>query len=44
MIDIVQLKNTDYLNFFIRQINGKTYLYCENTKTDEVVLVQEIEW
>ena len=43
MIDIVELKNAKYLKFYVRKINGKTYIYCENTKTEEIVMLQEID-
>lgn len=43
MIDIVELKNAKYLKFYVRKINGHTYIYCENTKTEETVVLQEID-
>ncbi len=38
MIDIVDIKNAKYLNFYIE--NG--YIYCENTRTNERVIVGEL--
>lgn len=43
MIDIVELKNADYLIFYVDRVNNKNYIYCENTKTGEKVIVQEID-
>lgn len=38
MIDIVELRNADYLKFYEK--NG--YIYCENIKTGEQVIVTEL--
>lgn len=37
MIDILELRNSNYLRFYVE--NG--YIYCENTKTEERVVVGE---
>ena len=37
MIDIVQLRNSKYLKFYVED----GFIYCENTKTDERVIVGE---
>lgn len=42
MIDIVELKNADYLMFYVERVKDKTYIYCENIKTKERVIIQEI--
>lgn len=43
MIDILDIKNATYLNFYIEEaINHKKYIYCENTKTKERVIVSEV--
>lgn len=43
MIDILEIKNATYLNFYIEEaINHKKYIYCENTKTKERVIVSEV--
>lgn len=39
MIDIVEIKTATYLNFYIK--NG--YIYCENTITNERVIVGELD-
>lgn len=39
MIDIVDIKNATYLSFYIE--NG--YIYCENTRTHERVIVEVIK-
>lgn len=43
MIDIVDIKKADYLVFYVERVNNKKYIYCENTKTNERVIVQELE-
>ena len=43
MIDIVELKNADYLIFYVERVFDKSFIYCENTKTKEIVIVQEID-
>lgn len=43
MIDIVELKNADYLIFSVERVKDKTYIYCENIKTQEKVIVKEID-
>lgn len=44
MIDILEIKNAKYLKFYIEEaiINHKKYIYCENTKTKERVIVGEV--
>lgn len=39
MIDIVEIKNADYLKFYIED----SFVYCENTKTEEKVIVAEFK-
>lgn len=43
MIDIVDIKNASYLIFYVERVNDKNYIYCENTLTNERVIVQELE-
>lgn len=38
MIDILDLKNADYLKFY----EDKGFIYCENTKTCEKVIVSDL--
>lgn len=44
MIDILEIRNATYLKFYIEEsiINRKKYIYCENTKTKEKVIVGEV--
>lgn len=44
MIDILKIRNATYLKFYVEEtrINHKKYIYCENTKTGERVIVGEI--
>ena len=42
MIDIVDIKKSDYLIFYVERVNNKNYIYCENTLTNERVVVQEL--
>lgn len=44
MIDILEIRNAKYLKFYIEVsiINHKKYIYCENTKTKERVIVGEV--
>jgi len=39
MIDILKIKNSKYLKFYVE--NG--YIYCENIKTDERVIVGKVD-
>lgn len=39
MLDIVKIKNADYLMFYLKD----NYIYCKNTKTDEQVIVGQVE-
>lgn len=39
MIDIVEIKNADYLKFYIED----SFVYCENIKTEEKVIVAKFE-
>ena len=39
MLDIVKIKNADYLKFYVKD----NYIYCKNTKTDEQVIVGQVE-
>ncbi len=39
MLDIVKIKNADYLKFYVKD----NYIYCKNTKTDEQVIVGQAE-
>lgn len=39
MIDIVDIKNADYLKFYIED----GFIYCKNIKNDEVVIVAKYE-
>lgn len=38
MIDIVELKKSKYLRFYVED----NYIYCENIETDERVIVGEL--
>ena len=38
MIDIVEIKNSKYLRFYVED----NYIYCKNIKTDEKVIVGEV--
>ena len=43
MIDILDIKKATYLKFYVEEaINHKKYIYCENTKTKERVIVGEV--
>lgn len=43
MIDILEIRNAKYLKFYIEEtIYHKKYIYCENTKTKERVIVGEV--
>ena len=43
MIDIFEIRNAKYLKFYITEsFNHKRYIYCENTKTKERVIVGEV--
>ncbi len=48
MIDIVEIKYAPYLKFYVEKAfknskTGKVYIYCENTKTKERVVVGVVE-
>lgn len=42
MIDIVDIKKADYLVFYVERVNNKNYIYCENTVTNERVVISEM--
>jgi hypothetical protein len=39
MLDIVQIKNADYLKFYVKD----NFIYCKNTKNGEQVIVGQAE-
>ncbi len=39
MLDIVKIKEANYLKFYVKD----NYIYCKNTKTDEQVVVGQVE-